>query len=1560
MKKLLFALVLSAAGGVFAEVTGNYVQDGLVAMWDGYENTGVKGVHATELTEWKDLVGQRSFAFAANSTITVDGSALKFPGNTSTGYATLDAVGTDATFEAAKNGTFEIVLKSDATTVQNVALQSSPAASISIGALARASSSANATLLFDSPSSRPTRSYNWSVGTNTFAALYTSALSQSVYANGSALAAGSNDGWSGSDNRTFLGMRSAGSQAFTGRIFAIRLYSRHLTAAEIAANRAVDEARFIAGDVASPPSAVLEISTTLGIDPGVTPACGRVTGLADGSQVSCSAPAAYVTAKGARYKCTGYRLYDISPEYVITEVSGSPFAGTSCAYVHGTSRRRLVWQYENVTVFCVAQEGIGEQDGTDWNNAMGSLQDALDAAGRTGVDAVVKVKEGDYPLSRMLSLTNATAGAKVTVRGGYTGVGETIGVARSVLYRRSDAGAMRIFLARNATLEMANLAVTNGLYSSDATYYGMAMYLDGCATVMTNCAVRENWYNGSLKSGQYYGAIYATGGSMHVDACDISENGFYTPNAIHYLYGGVGLCVRNGAATTILNTRFDRNRAKTVYCGFSGMALNVADSSLVVSNCTFTGNYDWRTENYGPYSNTFGGAFYYSANSTCRCEFYDTLFERNWHNGLKDPGGCLYVSHPVAKGGTYGTVFNRCIFKDNGMRPIGDTICGKTITTAYDYDNGDVYIGSGYPIGMTNCVFVGTDKSDMIRISSGQLLMHRCTIANARVGYGLHLHGGSATLTDSIVWGNAKGGIYADAGASFSATYSDLQEPISATGNFSADPLLSTNGWAHLLSEAGYYDACFTGGVWRVAETNSLAVDAGNPDLSTDLEPQPNRHLPNIGGYAGTEVATKTKLAADPIVRANELKLFFYDITPGAGAATVRGEVASTGSPSVPDANVSVVWDSADRGTADKSDWAHSQAVGSYAPWTLFTSDVSGLSGETVFRLYAETDTQRAFSDPLTYVPVDPATISTATVSRVQRTTAYATAAISDDGGVPTTTLRVRVYPSSATEASAVTFDFNFGAAVAVGTTYDVTVTGLEPGTEYVFLIEAVNTVGVTQSSLTRTTHSVAARTFYVSPTGAGDLDGSSAANAFGCLQDAIQCATSAGDSITMAPGTYNTCRTDISEVSSYLSVFDAPGLTVNGDPDGGTLITIASDEKRLLYVSGSTAAFNDITFKGGRLNQAGMYGMGVRSVGSAVTFTRCVFDDNGAPSATGEGHWGGAFAADGGSARFVDCVIKNNRISINLGQRTIGAPGIWAENTALEIAGCLFATNVAYNGYFGGYGGALYAKGGSVLITNSVFRGNVVKHETNYGVQAARTMPGSAFYFNGVPNALVVDTLFDGNVANNWWGGHTDRAGGVGWIEGASGVTKISRCVFRKNGISPQADNLASGALTHTAGTALIENCLFDGGHSNAVEVTGGTLSVVNTTIVGNDATGLAQWGGTATVKNSILWGNTNGVMGAYTATYSDIQGATPDPTAHVISADPKFKGGTTSTVQPSTFNLQPYHLRSSSPCINAGDATGLPADATDLSGNPRVRSGGLDLGCYEDTLRGLLLLVK
>jgi len=337
MRGVVFVAALAVAFVVQAKTTASYVQDGLIACWDGYENAGADG-HETSLTEWTELNGRFSFVFNTSSGITVDGGALVFPG-TQAGYAKLDAAGTDASFEAAKNGTVEVVLMSDATTGWHTALQSSAASGIGLG------QNGTTIIPYSGRSDKSTVVYDWSSGVNTFSTTYKAAIPSVTLVNGGTVTAGSNSKISNPDDCTYLGHGSGqpSGKWFKGKICAIRLYSGKLTSEQIATNRAVDVQRFVEGDFAN----------EAGVSVKGTPFdCVSTNGLpqyglhpyAVGDTVNLTAPATMTIASdGRRADCLGWKLYNRATGALVSESTDQN--KTVCSFTYSIPVR-LVWQWK--------------------------------------------------------------------------------------------------------------------------------------------------------------------------------------------------------------------------------------------------------------------------------------------------------------------------------------------------------------------------------------------------------------------------------------------------------------------------------------------------------------------------------------------------------------------------------------------------------------------------------------------------------------------------------------------------------------------------------------------------------------------------------------------------------------------------------------------------------------------------------------------------------------------------------------------------------------------------------------------------------------------------------------------------------------------------------------------------------------------------------------------------------------------------------------------------------------------------------------------------------------
>jgi hypothetical protein len=309
----------------------NYVQTGLIACWDGIANAGA-GAHADNAAIWKDIVGGYEFAL---TNVTVVENGISFAGN-ETSYGTLSAAGTAATFDAAKNGTMEVVFASRNTSVHQVLLQTPASNGMAFGY-----NTTGAIVPFTGSVQKPAFPFGRPGTTrHSFSVRYSSGASTSpAFVDGSSLNSTGGAGWTpGDSDETYVGNRASKANGFPGTIYCIRLYSRQLTAAEIVANHAVDALRF-ANDT---PDSTLAISgTPEGIGAPV-PAYGYLTELsAGGTRVVSCGKVRWKDADGAKFSCTGWKLYDENGAVV---GSGS---GTSFTYTHPTpaAYRRLEWQW---------------------------------------------------------------------------------------------------------------------------------------------------------------------------------------------------------------------------------------------------------------------------------------------------------------------------------------------------------------------------------------------------------------------------------------------------------------------------------------------------------------------------------------------------------------------------------------------------------------------------------------------------------------------------------------------------------------------------------------------------------------------------------------------------------------------------------------------------------------------------------------------------------------------------------------------------------------------------------------------------------------------------------------------------------------------------------------------------------------------------------------------------------------------------------------------------------------------------------------------------------------
>jgi hypothetical protein len=149
-----------------------------------------------------------------------------------------------------------------------------------------------------------------------------------------------------------------------------------------------------------------------------------------------------------------------------------------------------------------------------------------------------------------------------------------------------------------------------------------------------------------------------------------------------------------------------------------------------------------------------------------------------------------------------------------------------------------------------------------------ELEIRHSTIASnfatqSQIGNAVYVTGeSSATLWNSIAWGNQGDDFAADGTSTITATYTLSQEGIAGTGNVVADPLFANAaaGDFHLRSSAGRFDPLANGGAGAFVNdaVDSPAIDAGDPAAPFSAETPPNGGRANLGAYGNTAQASRS------------------------------------------------------------------------------------------------------------------------------------------------------------------------------------------------------------------------------------------------------------------------------------------------------------------------------------------------------------------------------------------------------------------------------------------------------------------------------------------------------------------------------------------------------------------------------------------------------------------------------------------------------------------------------------------------------------------------------
>jgi hypothetical protein len=485
------------------------------------------------------------------------------------------------------------------------------------------------------------------------------------------------------------------------------------------------------------------------------------------------------------------------------------------------------------------------------------------------------------------------------------------------------------------------------------------------------------------------------------------------------------------------------------------------------------------------------------------------------------------------------------------------------------------------------------------------------------------------------------------------------------------------------------------------------------------------------------------------------------------------------------------------------------------------------------------------------------------------------------------------------------------------------------------------------------------AKIIYVDADTTGANNGSSWANAYNYLQDALAVAQN-GDEIRVAQGNYRPDQGAGITPGDKTATFQlkngvalAGGYAGAGSPDPNerdvqSYETVLNGQGFIDHVvtgsgTDASAILDGVTVRGGQAD--GSYpegqGAGMLNMSGSPTVIKCTFKENWA------NRFGGAmYNRQGSNPMVIDC-----RFEDNTAYEFSGGAIHNSSASSPVIRNCKFINNRCglKSENYTSQGGAICNNEGDIIVLNCEFLGNNAGRE------------GAAIYINrGKP--VVSHCSFSGNSCT--------RDGGAIYIYGPGTVLNLSHCVFTNN-----TARYGGAVFVGYSASVDLTNCSF---YRNEAYFYGGALYI-------------PEYSGPASeISNCIFWQNQDVTGMTESAQVSSpasipvensvLQGLQEYKGAGNIDLDPRFMDadGVDNQLGTADDNLR---LLPDSPCVNAGSNTAVPPDVLDLDndgdltepvpidldGDPRFADSAaaplselptVDMGPYENPKQGFVFM--
>lgn len=272
---------------------------------------------------------------------------------------------------------------------------------------------------------------------------------------------------------------------------------------------------------------------------------------------------------------------------------------------------------------------------------------------------------------------------------------------------------------------------------------------------------------------------------------------------------------------------------------------------------------------------------------------------------------------------------------------------------------------------------------------------------------------------------------------------------------------------------------------------------------------------------------------------------------------------------------------------------------------------------------------------------------------------------------------------------------------------------------------------------------------------------------------------------------------------------------------------------------------------------------------------------------------------------------------------------------------------------------------GDTVLVRDGVYFGGIDFRGKAITVRSENGPVVTALDAWGILGMDVV-TFDSGEGRESVLEGFTVR-NGYGAFGGAVAIWHSSPTIRNCRVIESRAQDSGGGIYCHNA-SPLIVNTVVSGNFAlyggGIVLTEASELTLVNSTVAGNHSTGWAGGiavgaGATLTMVNSVVWGNAGDTLaddvylsptGTTSVSYSNIRLDDPGQTwagTGNMNLDPLFVDQRPAAEAPTDGG--DYHLRLSSPCIDAGTGTFPDLSQDDLDGDARPQGAGPEIGADE-----------